>query len=104
MSEMMQIADDHPVKRAWDKYRETNEFANSKRWALRIAPMVQSGPMEDRRRKRQCDIMPLEQREMHVEGALWAMFFAGWIAALEHDRPPPVGEAKPLPEPPEDRK
>lgn len=47
------IAFDHPMKLAWDKYKGTDEYANTRRWAL---------------------------HEAHVDGSLWAAFNKGWMA------------------------
>ena len=66
-----------PMRQAFEKYKATSEYANSKHWALRVAPMFQVG--EDRGAA--CDLMPLEQRSRHVDGSLWAAFVEGWNAA-----------------------
>lgn len=72
------IADDHPMKVAWDAYKQTDEYANSKHWALRIAPIYFDA---DERRQAE-DLMPHSQREQHVEGSLWVAFCEGYRAAL----------------------
>lgn len=69
---------DHPMKKAWDAFKATEEFRNSRRWALTIAPMIQAGD-PDAQRKR-LSLMPIEQREQHVDGALWNAFVHGWRA------------------------
>jgi len=74
------IHNDHPLKKAWDAYRATEDYANSKGWALQISPMVQVDD-PDAERKRRHEIMPFDQRERHVEGTLWAAFLAGFSAA-----------------------
>lgn len=80
MAEVMSLVPaDHPLMKAWEGYRATNEYQNSKRWALRIAPMV-SPDDPDAERKR-LSLMPIDQREQHVEGSLWAAFSAGFTAA-----------------------
>ena len=71
---------EHPLRQAWDAYKATHAFENSKGWAMQIAPMVQAGDREGER-KRRFEIMSLEQRERHVEGSLWAAFMAGFHAA-----------------------
>jgi hypothetical protein len=71
---------DSPLRKAWDAYKHTFAFDNSKGWALQIAPMVQAGARHAERQRR-FEIMPLEQRERHVEGSLWAAFAAGFAAA-----------------------
>lgn len=69
---------DHPLMVAWTAYKETENFKNSKKWALTIAPMIQAGD-PDAERKR-LSLMPIEQREAHVDGALWAAFCEGFAA------------------------
>jgi hypothetical protein len=78
---------DHPLMLAWNAYKETEEFKNSKKWALTIAPMIQAGD-PDAERKR-FSLMPIEQRETHVDGSLWAAFMAGFAAAEELPRSEP---------------
>ena len=46
----------HPLMKAWKAYAETEDFANSKKWA--------GDPT-------------------HVEGSLWAAFLQGWLTATE---------------------
>ena len=48
---MTKIADDHPMKVAWDFYKETDDYANTRKWAL---------------------------QEEHVDGSLWTAFCVGW--------------------------
>jgi len=74
------------MKIAWDAYQATESFANSKKWALTIAPMIQAGD-PDGEMKRACEIMPLEQRDRHVQGSLWAAFVAGFYAGEAADPP-----------------
>lgn len=47
------IPHDHPLWRAWNAHKVTPEYANSKCWA---------------------------KHDEHVEGSLWALFMAGWMA------------------------
>ncbi len=49
------LAEDHPMMLAWNSYKLTEEFENTKRWAV---------------------------SKDHTEGALWAAFVAGHTAAL----------------------
>lgn len=51
---MTALAADDPRMVAWGKYRATDEYANARHWAL---------------------------KPDHVDGALWAAFIEGWIAA-----------------------
>jgi hypothetical protein len=68
-----------PRSMAWEAYKATENYRNSKHWALAVQPMIQVGdPDADRRRY---SLMPIEQREQHVEGSLWAAFIAGFAAA-----------------------
>lgn len=66
---------DDPLMVAWGAYQGTESFKNSLRWAMTIQPMLQAGD-PDAERKRY-GLMPVEQRERHVMGALWAAFVAG---------------------------
>ena len=71
------VPDDHPMMIAWKAYMATDDYKNSKHWAMTIAPMLQHGdPDADRKRY---SLMPVEQRERHVEGSLWAAFIEGWM-------------------------
>ena len=70
------------MRQAFENYKETSEYANSKHWALRVAPMFEVG--EDRAAV--CDLMPMEQRSRHVDGSLWAAFVEGWNAAKAEKR------------------
>lgn len=56
MSTSAQVPQDHPLMRAWNAYKATPEYANSKIWA---------------------------QHAEHVDGSLWALFMAGWQAAID---------------------
>lgn len=73
-------AKDSPLMIAWEAYKQTEEFKNTLHWALTIAPMIQAGdPQAERRRY---ELMPLEQREGHVIGALWAAFMQGFQSSV----------------------
>jgi hypothetical protein len=55
MAEVMRAcAPDEPVMVAWNAYKETESFANTRKWAV---------------------------DERHVEGSLWAAFERGFAAA-----------------------
>lgn len=57
MSETMKVvAKDAPVKLAWEAFKQTEDFANTRRWAL--------------------------DRE-HIDGSLWHVFVMGFTAATE---------------------
>jgi hypothetical protein len=70
---------DSDLMKAWEVYRTTDEYRNSKHWALTIAPLLQVGD-PDAERKRY-ELMPIDQREQYIEGSLWAAFMAGFSAA-----------------------
>ena len=75
---------DSPLTKAWEEYKASEAFTNSKAWALRIAPLVQAGdPDADRWLY---ELMPSEQRERYVVGALWAAFSTGFGIAKETPR------------------
>lgn len=67
MSEQTPLPADHPIKVAWDKFRATDGYANTRRWAA---------------------------HEKHVDGSLWAAFIAGYEAAQADARPDAEGEGK----------
>lgn len=51
----------HPMRAAWEKYKTTADYANTRRW-------------------------PVEDGEKHIDGALWAAFCKGWDARGEDGR------------------
>lgn len=55
MSAMQPVPADHPLMLAWAAHKQTDNYANSKRWAA---------------------------NEQHLDGSLWALFDAGWNAAM----------------------
>ena len=55
---MQKVPDDHPLMIAWEEYKASGRFENSKQWLLRDAVK-------------------------HVDGSLWAAFDEGWKAATE---------------------
>lgn len=50
---MQQVKSDAPVMKAWNNYKAGDDFQNTRRWAL---------------------------HESHVNGSLWAAFYAGYFA------------------------
>lgn len=52
--DMTPVPKDHPLSVAWEKYKATDDFANTKKWAI---------------------------HPEHVDGSLWAAFMAGFQAA-----------------------
>lgn len=54
MSTSAQVPKDDPLMIAWESYKTTEEFSNSRKWA---------------------------QYEQHVDGSMWAAFVAGYQAA-----------------------
>lgn len=55
MSTATLLPADHPLRRAWEAYKASDDYPNTRRWALVDA---------------------------HVDGSLWAAFAAGFDAAL----------------------
>lgn len=53
------LPSDHPLFLAWEEYRKTEDYVQTRAWA--------------------------ERRE-HLTGSLWAVFVAGWEAKEQHDR------------------
>lgn len=55
MSEAMSpVPKDAPVRIAWEAYKASDDYANTKKWAVVLA---------------------------HTDGSLWAAFYAGFVAA-----------------------
>lgn len=50
-----QVSADHPMLIAWEQYKQTSDYANTKKWAA---------------------------HDEHVDGSLWASFVQGYNAAL----------------------
>ena len=69
MSEAMaEVPLTHPMRAAWEKYKETDEYANSRKWALH----------------------PEAADRQYVDGSMWAAFCAGWhTAQANRDSTPP---------------
>ncbi len=76
---MSPVPADHPLMVAWNAYQATEDYANSKRWALRLRPSAQVGSPEAETTDQ--EIATLKTREQFVEGSLWAAFMAGFNAA-----------------------
>lgn len=53
MSEQTQVQANHSMMQAWNAHKASKAYANCRRWAA---------------------------HEQHVDGALWALFVAGWKA------------------------
>lgn len=51
MSIQSQVPADHPMMVAWEAYKASDEYSNTKRWAAHVE---------------------------HVDGSLWAAFVMGW--------------------------
>ncbi len=62
------LPDDHPMMMAWEKYRATEEAANTDKWARHI---VVSEPMQGQ----------IIVSHPHTTSSLWAAFVAGYEAA-----------------------
>ena len=50
---MHQLPNDHPIIIAWEVYKKSTEYANTRKWAL---------------------------KEKHVDGSLWSAFSTGYLA------------------------
>lgn len=53
---MTALPKDHPLIRAWEAYKATDEYANTRKWAA---------------------------HDEHVDGSLWASFMAGFYVAAD---------------------
>ena len=76
MSAMTPVPKDHPLMIAWEAYKATDDYTNTKKWA---------------------------GYEQHVEGSLWAAFVQGWAAYSAVAPAPEVSEGAPagaVPSPP----
>lgn len=69
MEQVTQVAlpDNHPMKKAWNAFQETDEFKNALKWS--VAMRYDDGRSID-------DL----QREQHVKGGLWLAFTKGMEA------------------------
>ncbi len=72
MPVMQQLPEDHPLMIAWEEHKKSDAFTNSDRWAR----FVGFHDIEDGR---------TVIDHPHLDGSLWAMFSAGWDAALIHE-------------------
>lgn len=68
MTVQEQVADDHPMMIAWEKWRLSEEGRNSGKWAHFVKA---SEPMQGQ----------VILSHPHLAGSLWAAFVAGWVAA-----------------------
>jgi hypothetical protein len=51
---------DHPLMKAWEQYKVTDDYTNTRKWA---------------------------HHAEHVDGSLWAAFSQGWFLAENESRP-----------------
>lgn len=58
MSVEAPLPDDHPLKIAWEEYKQSKSYANTRQWAL---------------------------QEDHVDGSLWAAFSFGWYCRMKRE-------------------
>lgn len=56
MSTMVALPTDHPEMKAWERYKKTERYENSREWAI---------------------------AQGHTDGSLWAAFDEGWNAAMQ---------------------
>jgi hypothetical protein len=66
MPAMAPVPEDHPLMIAWNAYKATDDFANTRKWAA---------------------------QDQHLDGSLWAAFEQGYRAALAA-HPAPAAEAE----------
>lgn len=79
MSDAMQaLPKDHPMMIAWEHYKATEDYANTKKWAC-------AARVEDH------DDLSLVITYPHTEGSLWGAFTAGYRAATATKRAPADG-------------
>lgn len=67
MGGMQKLPDDSPIMIAWEKYRKTDDYRNSLKWALGGDETI---PGDDQRRR-------------WAEGSLWSAFLEGWVRMAE---------------------
>lgn len=72
--ERQQLAADDPLQIAYDKYKQTAEYKNSRKWASQVTVSQPTA-----------EIYGIMEHP-HLAGALFAMFVAGWQARLDFDR------------------
>lgn len=68
MTAMTPMTDDDPIMIAWKAYRATDEAMNSEFWAKHVTI--------DNPRDGKATV-----NHLHFEGAMWAVFLAGYTAA-----------------------
>lgn len=72
MSDVMaKLPDDHPLMIAWEKWKKSDGYANTLKWARRISVA-----------ERETNAL-LEIQHPHTEGSLWGAFMAGYNAASQ---------------------
>jgi hypothetical protein len=59
MTAMAQVPKDSPLMKAWERYKASDEYENTRRWAL---------------------------HDKHVDGSLWAAFVEGWNSRPREDQ------------------
>lgn len=62
------LPNDHPMKKAWDEWCDTDEFKNALRWAVETK-YDDGRPVSD------------INREQHAKGAMWLAFTKGMMEA-----------------------
>jgi hypothetical protein len=66
MTAMQALPKDSPIMVAWEKYKSSDEYANSRKWAA---------------------------SEKYVDGSMWAAFLAGYQASAPSQPAPVVAES-----------
>lgn len=70
---------DSPLMIAWEAYKSTDNYANTRFWATRYIPEDDPAAIE-RIRATGANPATKANKEQYVEGSLWAAFMAGYLA------------------------
>jgi len=72
---------DHPLMIAWEKYKASEDYANSYKWATAAIEYVVLPEPTDPSANRFTE----DHYRRFVEGSLWAAFMAGFNADLQRE-------------------
>jgi hypothetical protein len=94
MTVMQKVPDDHPMMKAWEAYKATQEFGNALKWATRAILVATEATLPEANR-----VDPADERERTARGALWSAFVAGFNAATRraadlHEQINPASDAE----------
>ncbi len=65
-----EVPADDPMRAAWERYKETDEYKNSRKWATELV-------------RTNRDSVTFQAR--HVDGSMWAAFVEGWKACAQQE-------------------